>query len=45
LYKRLHGAVFVVPRGEGASVRIDGGALAALLGGVERERKSKKLDA
>jgi len=38
LYKRLHRALFVLPRaGEGANaVRLDGGALAALLAGVER---------
>lgn len=41
LYKRLHRAVFRVPESmSGAgSVRIDGAALAALLGGVEKPRQ------
>ncbi len=39
LYKRLHQAVFELPRSEagGTSVRIDGAALGRLLGGVSRE--------
>jgi transposase len=39
LYKRLHRAVFCVPKSAGgaASVRIDGAALAALLAGIEKE--------
>jgi transposase len=47
LYKRLHRAVFVVPRGEDGqpSVRIDGRALAELLAGVAKEKRSKsRLD-
>ena len=43
LYKRLHDAVFEVPRSEGAasSVRIDAGALARLLAGVAKARRVK----
>ncbi len=39
LYKRLHQAVFELPRSEAGalSVRIDGAALGRLLGGVARE--------
>lgn len=45
LYKRLHRAVFAVPSAtEGASVRIDGAALAALLAGFDRPKR-KRLDA
>lgn len=38
LYKRLHRALFVLPRAADGThaVRLDGGALAALLAGVER---------
>lgn len=38
LYKRLHRALFVLPRAADGThaVRLDGGALAALLTGVER---------
>lgn len=41
LYKRLHRAVFVLPRGEDGhpSVRIDGRALAELLAGVPRTNR------
>jgi transposase len=42
LYKRLHRALFRVPRGEGtatARVQIDGAAFAELLAGVECEKK------
>ena len=46
LYKRLHGAVFELPRGEAgaATVRIDTAALSQLLGGVTRpgRRRAKK---
>lgn len=45
LYKRLHGAVFVlpVPSEDGAAtVRIDGGQLVQLLAGTEREAKASK---
>ena len=40
LYKRLHRAIFRLPQSAAgvASVRIDGAALAALLGGVENPR-------
>lgn len=38
LYKRLHRAVFVVPAGDGVSVKIDGAQLRQLLSGVPRER-------
>jgi transposase len=40
LYKRLHRAVFEIPRAGdgGTSVRIDGAELARLLSGVARER-------
>ena len=46
LCKRLHRAVFEVPRASdgSASVQIDGGALATLLAGIDRA-KSKRLDA
>jgi transposase len=41
LYKRLHRALFELPKAEGATtVRIDGRALAALLAGVSRETAS-----
>lgn len=36
LYKRLHQAVFEVPREQGAVVRIDGAALAKLLAGLSK---------
>lgn len=37
LYKRLHQAVFALPRApDGVAVQIDGGALAQLLAGVAR---------
>lgn len=37
LYKRLHQAVFALPRAtDGVTARIDGGALAQLLAGVAR---------
>jgi len=44
LYKRLHRALFRMPRSsEGAtSIRIDGPALARLIAGVESERKSRR---
>jgi transposase len=44
LCKRLHGAAFQIPDGDGTSVRIDGAQLAALLAGVEKTR-TRKLDA
>jgi len=42
LYKRLHRAFFRVPAGssEGPAVRIDGAALAELLAGVAKEKRS-----
>lgn len=44
LYKRLHRALFELPRPSegGATVRIDGAALAALLAGVERRSASSR---
>lgn len=44
LYKRLHRAVFELPKGgeDRRSVRIDGRQLAALLAGVERQPPRKK---
>jgi transposase len=36
LYKRLHGEVFQLPTGEGASVRIDAAALAEVLAGAKK---------
>jgi transposase len=47
LYKRLHRALFVVPRGsdDSPSVRIDANGLAGLLGGISKEIVRKKLDA
>lgn len=45
LYKRLHRALFDVPRGQGPAVKIDGGQLATLLAGVAHEKWRKKLDA
>ncbi len=45
LYKRLHRALFVVPKrddGQGPAVQIDGAALAQLLAGVEREEKQRR---
>jgi transposase len=41
LYKRLSGARFVMPGGAGAGVRIDGEALARLLGGVAKPIRRK----
>lgn len=46
LYKRLHGAVFELPRsedGRAASVRIDGAALGRLLAGVARPERATKV--
>ena len=48
LYKRLHGARFVLPlpsEGEALTVRIDGKQLAGLLAGAERVRKVRKASA
>ena len=47
LYKRLHRALFSMPRTSdgSASLRIDADGLAALLSGVPREVARKKLDA
>jgi transposase len=43
LYKRLHGALFRLPRrGDTASVQIDGRELAALLAGVPRPPRRRK---
>ncbi len=43
LAKRLHRALFVVPKGgEAVSVRIDGAALGQLLRGVSKEGAKKK---
>lgn len=46
LYKRLHDSVFELPRateeGGRAAVRIDGAALARLLGGVQKTRRGVK---
>lgn len=44
LYKRLHRAVFELPRAGGTSrsVRIDASALARLLGGVNRPVRTKR---
>jgi len=47
LYKRLHGAMFRVPKVDGertSSVRVDGRELAALLEGVARARRAPSLD-
>ena len=44
LYKRLHRALFVIPRDApkvGASIQIDADALADLLAGVEKQVKEK----
>ena len=46
LYKRLHRALFRLPKGDGASgpaLCIDAAALAQLLAGVEREEKRRKV--
>lgn len=45
LYKRLHRAIFELPTGGGdqRSVRIDGRQLAALVAGVERPPRRRKL--
>lgn len=46
LAKRLHRALFVVPRnGDAVSVRIDGAALGQLLRGVSREGAKRKRPA
>jgi transposase len=47
LYKRLHRALFVMPRADdgATSLRIDAEGLAALLSGVPRRIVRKKLDA
>ena len=45
LYKRLHGAVFELPRADGSlpfGVRIDGRLLATLLAGRSKTRKRKR---
>ena len=44
LYKRLHRALFRLPEagGSGPALRIDGGALAQLLAGVERSGRRAK---
>lgn len=44
LAKRLHRALFVVPRGDdgASSVKIDSAALARLLAGVAREQKKRE---
>ena len=39
LYKRLHRALFAVPRGPEVGVRIDGAALGELLAGVAHEKR------
>jgi transposase len=39
LYKRLHRAIFELPRGAGPSLRIDGAAHARLLAGVPHEKR------
>lgn len=47
LYKRLHRALFVVPRDApkaGAAMQLDAGALAELLAGVERDAPKKVRD-
>jgi transposase len=41
LYKRLHRAVFLLPKGDGASVTIAGGQLAKILRGVEVESRRR----
>ena len=44
-YKRLHRALFVLPRAADdtlAGVRIDGAALATLLAGVEKTRGARE---
>lgn len=43
LYKRLHEALFVVPKGadDSAAMQIDARALAELLAGVTREKKKR----
>jgi transposase len=42
LYKRLHRALFAIPRGSGAAMPIDAKALAELLAGVAKEETPKK---
>ena len=47
LYKRLHGAVFELPRasdGSASSLRIDAAALGRLLAGVAKPARGKKVD-
>ena len=44
LYKRLHQAVFALPRAtDGVAVQIDGGALAQLLAGVARAPRATPI--
>ena len=46
LYKRLHGAIFELPRaldGQTTSIRIDAAALARLLAGVAKARRGGKV--
>ena len=42
LYKRLHEAVFLLPKGDDVSLRIDGEQLRMLLAGVPRQRATLK---
>lgn len=42
LYKRLHRAVFRLPVGKNASVRIDGSVLAQILCGAEKKCRREK---
>ena len=43
LYKRLHRALFRLPESsDGSSLRIDGRVLAALIAGVEKQRRCRK---
>jgi transposase len=44
LYKRLHRAVFALPKGEGASVTIAGAQLAELLRGAEVQARDTRRD-
>jgi transposase len=41
LYKRLHRALFVMPRAHGAAVQIDSRALSELLAGVAHENRRR----
>jgi transposase len=45
LAKRLHRALFEVPRGEAPAVRIDGSALGQLLRGVSKEVRRRQIPA